>query len=392
MNMVFYRYGSVYEPDMINAFMSSGLNVIEIDREIKDKDTSDQTRIELIRDAISSFSPLFVYGINYYPAISEVCRICNTLYISQTVDSPILTLFDKSVKNENNRILLFDRAQYDLFSPFNKNCFFHLPLASATDRFDRVISTINDKDRERFSSEISFVGSTYREKDPFSSLKGLSDYTQGFVEALIEASLKIYGYYPVKDALDKRVVSDIKAAADDFAVIRDALADMDTYVVSHRYIGSHLAVIERERTLNTLARYFKVDLYTRSEKGTLEGVNIRPRVNTLGEMPKIFNLSKINLNMTMRPIETGLPLRCFDILGCGGFLMTNYQSELEDMFVIGRDLEAYSSLEELVDKCAYYLSHEDERAAIASSGYERVKNAHTHIHRMKEMLSGIVSV
>ena len=34
----------------------------------------------------------------------------------------------------------------------------------------------------------------------------------------------------------------------------------------------------------------------------------------------------------MRPIEKGLPLRCFDIMGCGGFLMTNYQEELEDMF------------------------------------------------------------
>lgn len=45
--------------------------------------------------------------------------------------------------------------------------------------------------------------------------------------------------------------------------------------------------------------------------------------------------------------------------------MTHYQNEINDMFVIGQELEVYSSLEELIDKCAYYLSHEDERTDIA---------------------------
>lgn len=70
--------------------------------------------------------------------------------------------------------------------------------------------------------------------------------------------------------------------------------------------------------------------------------------------------------------------------------MTNYQSELEDMFVIGQDLEAYSSLDELIDKCTYYLSHEEERAAIAQSGHEKVRKHHTHINRFKEMLDTIL--
>ena len=388
MNILFYRYGSVYEPDMIDAFKAAGLNVIEINNEIDNKDVTDQERISIIRNAIETHSPVFVYGINYYPAVSEVCRIYNTTYISQTVDSPIMTLFDKSIGNSTNRIMLFDRAQFELFAPYSRDCIFHLPLASAVDRFDKIIGSIKDGDRDRFKSDISFVGSTYREKDPFRSLTGLSDYTNGFVDALIEASLKVYGYYPVKDALDARVIKEIKdAAGTGFPAIADAITDMDAYSVSHYYIGSHLAVRERERTLGTLARFFKVDLYTNSDPSYLNGVNVHPGVNTLTEMPKVFNLSRINLNMTMRPIETGLPLRCFDILGCGGFLMTNYQPELEDMFVLGQDLEAYSSLDELIDKCSYYLDHEDERAAIAQSGYEKVKASHTHYHRLKTMLS-----
>ena len=69
--------------------------------------------------------------------------------------------------------------------------------------------------------------------------------------------------------------------------------------------------------------------------------------------------------------------------------MTNYQPELEDMFIIGEDLEAYSSPEELVDKCSYYLTHEDERASIARSGREKVRASHTHIHRLNEMLKTV---
>lgn len=380
---------------MLAAFKQAGLDVVEIDREITDKDITDQERIRIMSSAIEEHEPVFVYGVNYYPAISEVCRIYNVIYISQTVDSPIFTLFDKSIQNQTNRILLFDRAQYDLFSGFNKNGIIHLPLASATDRFDKVVSTINDDDRRKYSGDIAFVGSTYREKDPYLNLTGLSDYTKGYVEALIEATLKIYGYYPVKDALEDRVISDIKkAAGNDFPHIEEAVTDMDAYAVSHCYIGSHLAVVERERALKLLSEYFNVHLYTRSDTSVFQGADdrglfIHPGVNTLTEMPKVFNLSKINLNMTMRPIETGLPLRCFDILGCGGFLMTNYQEELNDMFVIGQDLEAYSSLDELIDKCSYYLSHEDERAAIARNGYEKVRAYHTHFHRLRDMLSSL---
>ena len=395
MKVIFYRYGSVYEPDMLSAFKQAGLDVVEIDREITDKDITDQERIRIMSSAIEEHEPVFVYGVNYYPAISEVCRIYNVIYISQTVDSPVFTLFDKSIQNQTNRILLFDRAQYDLFSGFNKDGIIHLPLASAVNRFDKVISSINDDDRMKFTGDIAFVGSTYREKDPYLNLTGLSDYTKGYVEALIEASLKIYGYYPVKDALEDRVISEIKkAAGNDFPHIEEAVTDMDAYAVSHRYIGSHLAVVERERTLKLLSEYFSVHLYTRSDTSVFQGADdsglfIHPGVNTLTEMPKVFNLSKINLNMTMRPIETGLPLRCFDILGCGGFLMTNYQEELNDMFVIGQDLEAYSSLDELIDKCSYYLSHKDERAAIARNGYEKVRAAHTHFHRLRDMLSSL---
>ena len=80
-----------------------------------------------------------------------------------------------------------------------------------------------------------------------------------------------------------------------------------------------------------------------------------------------------------------------DILGCGGFLMTNFQSELTDYFTIGVDLEAYSSMDELVDKGAYYLVH-DERKQIVQNGYEKVPACHAYPHRIRKMLKALIPI
>ena len=66
--------------------------------------------------------------------------------------------------------------------------------------------------------------------------------------------------------------------------------------------------------------------------------------------------------------------------------------ELTDYFTIGVDLEAYFSMDELVDKCAYYLAHDDERLQIARNGYEKVSASHTYPHRIREMLKTLIPV
>lgn len=72
--------------------------------------------------------------------------------------------------------------------------------------------------------------------------------------------------------------------------------------------------------------------------------------------------------------------------------MTNFQSELTDYFTIGVDLEAYSSMNELVDKCAYDLAHDEEQKQIAKNGYEKMSADHTYPHRIREMLKTLIPI
>lgn len=84
-------------------------------------------------------------------------------------------------------------------------------------------------------------------------------------------------------------------------------------------------------------------------------------------------------------IQTGFPLRTWDILGCGGFLLSNFQQELCEYFVPGEDFVYYESADDAVEKVAYFLSHENERIEIAHNAVEKIAAYHTFNHRVEEM-------
>ena len=424
MNVLVYRYGSICEPDIVEAFQKLQLNVIEETTEIIRKNLLPSEQVKLVKDALDKYHPMFVFSINFFPAIADICQIYGTKYLCWTVDCPVLELFSKSVQHETNRIFLFDKAQYERIYPYNPNGVFYLPLAAATERFDKVIETIVEEDCKKYSSDISFVGSLYIEKNPLRKLREkLPEFVNEYVDGVVEASLKVMGYNFMEEIITDELVSELKKADSQFYSAKDVAEllkvegmsfdlgknvngsssktknleslkndalKVSKFVAAHSYLGMQAAETERICTLNTLAQYFDVDLYTRSDTSDLKNVHILGGVKTLTEMPKIFHLSKINLNMTIKPIQTGLPLRIFDIMGCGGFCMTNYQAEIPEMFEIGVDLEAYGSLEELVDKCSYYLTHEDERRQIALNGYRKVKEYHGYLNRMVEMVKRVV--
>ncbi|MCD7836724.1 MAG: DUF3880 domain-containing protein, partial [Lachnospiraceae bacterium] len=159
MNILVYRYGSICEPDIINTFNRLGLNVIEESAEITNKKITPSERLKLVENILKSEQLLFVFSINFYPVIADICSIYNTIYLCWTVDSPVPELFSASIRHNTNRIFLFDYTQYQYFSPYNPDNIKYLPLASCTERFDRVISTISDKDRKSYNKDISFIGS-----------------------------------------------------------------------------------------------------------------------------------------------------------------------------------------------------------------------------------------
>ena len=72
-------------------------------------------------------------------------------------------------------------------------------------------------------------------------------------------------------------------------------------------------------------------------------------------------------------------------MGCGGFLLCNYQEDFYRHFEPDVHMVLYGSVEEVVDKCKYYLRHENERIKIGSNAYEIMAREHTYEIRLNQV-------
>ena len=63
--------------------------------------------------------------------------------------------------------------------------------------------------------------------------------------------------------------------------------------------------------------------------------------------------------------------RSVEIPACGGFMMAERTDEHLNLFKENKEAVYFSSNEELLEKCLYYLNNEEERAVIAQKGRDR---------------------
>ena len=112
---------------------------------------------------------------------------------------------------------------------------------------------------------------------------------------------------------------------------------------------------------------------------------------TQAEMIRIFNQSKINLNLTKTSfgMVDQIKGRDFEIPGCGGFLITGYSDEIQDYFEIDDEIVCYKDVDDLIDNVRYYLRHDSSREKIAHAGYERTLREHTYEKRFSTIFEKI---
>ena len=106
------------------------------------------------------------------------------------------------------------------------------------------------------------------------------------------------------------------------------------------------------------------------------------------EMVKIFNASKIILNFAEsygRNSRPQIKNRIFEVCMAGGFLLCEYVPGIEDFFEIDKEIACFKNIDEAIDKIKYFLTHEDERKAIAQVGYKRARAEYTQTAKLIEV-------
>ncbi len=324
----------------------------------------------------------FVISFLFIPEVSNISNEYSLPYISWSYDSPLMSLFHSSIYNKNNYTFLFDKSEYNYLKAKNIPNLYHQPLAAKTLAMSNLF--ISGQDENIFSHEISFVGNLYEDNNYNNVINSLPD----------SISLEIKSYL-VKNLCNWSQTKKWPAVSDDILeyYFNNFSAKDWTYFscpanlfFGFLILSRKLAEMDRLTVLNTLAENHSVHLYTSSKSKYLSNINVHPPANYNTDANKVFYLSKINLNITLPSICTGVPQRVFDIMTCGGFVMSNHQEEMEDLFTIGEDIETFKSLEELKEKTNFYLAHEKERVTIAMNGYQKVRDNYSYEIQLKKII------
>lgn len=105
---------------------------------------------------------------------------------------------------------------------------------------------------------------------------------------------------------------------------------------------------------------------------------------------KVCAGAKIILGWNVDPtIDLYFSNRTWYTLGCGGFLLTAYSPNLEELFGRGVELDWFETTEECLEKIDYYLKHDDERKKIAQAGYRLAHEKYKYADMAQRIMTDI---
>lgn len=100
---------------------------------------------------------------------------------------------------------------------------------------------------------------------------------------------------------------------------------------------------------------------------------------------------RINISVHYGPVgpegwADQVSTRSFEIPACGGFMLHIDNEEVRSLYEPGKEIDVFSTPEELNEKIAFYLDHPEERMRIADAGYKRAVPAYSYDARAAEIV------
>lgn len=332
-----------------------------------------------------------VFSVNFNPLISKACAEVGLPYISWIYDSPIHIMDLEPLRDEVNRAFFFDRGLVEELQEDGYRAEY-APLAGDVQNFRKAADYAGAAMRSRFSAKISLVGQLYHNQYSHYATP-LTDYQKGALEGVLLSQMKVYGVDLISPFLTEEFLAGLNERYAENPKSFAQVTKREYAYLLEREVTSR----ERFLALSLLSKKYPVDFYSRDKdehlstrkEGEEAGLLYRGTVTYEEEMPVVFANSGINLNISVRSIRTGVPLRVFDILSSGGFCLTNFQTEMAELFTLGEDLVCYSGVEELPELADYYLRHEEEMRRIAENGRRRIETEYTFEKQLGKILEKI---
>lgn len=360
------------ESGIIEGFRDAGLELDEI------------CVTEFTEEKLKGEEYLFVFSANFSPKVSVVCQNALIPYLSYLMELPDEAVFHSAVKNPCNFIFCFDKGVCQELQQVIPGRSFHLPLGADGRWFPEceVVPQV----------EVSYVGSLCQVNEAYDKAEGLSEYVKGYLDALLKTQVRIYGYNLLEAALNKDVIKELKRNMPQGLLPGDEMIPgAERNFLASQILGNKVTELERKKFLQLVSERFETHLYTEERDSGLSNIHIHKVPESWKERADIYKNSRINLHFTHRSVSSGVPQEVFEIMAAGGFVLTNFQPEISENFVIGEHLDTFVNEKELLEKIAYYLEHEEERVQIARAGQQAVKEYHSYLSRAVTIFNTVFS-
>lgn len=111
-----------------------------------------------------------------------------------------------------------------------------------------------------------------------------------------------------------------------------------------------------------------------------------PGLGYATELAPFYRDCVVNLNSTSIQMATTVNQRVFDCPGAGGFLLTDNQSSLAELFEVEKEVAVYNSKEEALEQLRWFMARPDARQEITARARKRILGEHTYRHRLEKIV------
>ena len=288
MNILFPEWKNFGKEDMLDAMHNLGINVVCVEFEAIHDRVNPEAEAKLDALIEENLNPGddsdAVFTFNYSPLISNVCKKHNVKYVAWVYDSPLVSLFSYTIINPCNHVYVFDRALADRFASEGITTVHYMPLAANVRRLDAMNKI------QHIGGDIAFVGSMYNEKHQlYERLSSMPDFAKGYLDGIIEAQMKVQGYFFMEEMLKGSVLDEMKKALD-YKPNRDGV-ETPEYVYANYFLARKLAERERHHLLGMLSEKLqdsRVNVYTHNPTPELPKVHNMGAVDYYNDMPYVL--------------------------------------------------------------------------------------------------------
>lgn len=387
MKILFVDWVDYHSDEIMSGFMEHGYQVERFVERTRNYHYDPVLRKKLT--AVLSKDVDFVFSVQYFPVLSNICNRMQLPYIAWCFNDPLnFLLLTEEIYHSCNVIFHTDTAWVEKLQHRGVQKVFYLPPA-VSGHFQEKNMEIgrNDTDQRISVFEIGKLDGWQRY---FDFLSGVDERTKGFFMAVLHAQKSIYGFDFFENILYDDKIEALKQTINLWMPTNSIASEEEFY--SFFVLYPAVTKMEADELLDELQKYDKSLMcthYTEEKANVTVEKYFNQGIWNVWESSKKKKDADINLLISSREIQNGIPAQAMELLSADGLLITNFKNDYLSYFEPGVDLVFYESAEDAIEKIEYYFLHEKERTEIFRNAHKKLQEMHTVGKRIEEMLECI---